>query len=201
MSDTDIPVSTVLDGIAAAQAAGFEQIKINMVVKRGVNDRDILPMAAHFRHSGMVLRFIEFMDVGSSNSWRMDEVVPAGEILDRIAVHYPLRAIGADYAGEVATRWCYADGAGEIGIIAAVTQSFCHECTRVRLATDGRLYTCLFAEHGLDLRTPLRAGAGDQVLLNLLAEGWGQRADRYSELRHLSGAHSSAKIEMSYIGG
>ncbi|MFA5370776.1 MAG: GTP 3',8-cyclase MoaA [Sideroxydans sp.] len=201
MSDTDIPVATVLDGIAAAQTAGFEQIKINMVVKRGVNDQDIVPMAAHFRHSGMVLRFIEFMDVGSSNGWRMDEVVPASEILDRITAHHPLRAVGADYTGEVAARWCYADGGGEIGIIAAVTQAFCHECTRIRLATDGQLYTCLFSEHGLDLRSPLRAGASDRVLLNLLAEGWGKRADRYSELRHQLTASPSAKIEMSYIGG
>ena len=201
MSDSDIAVATVLDGIAAAQAAGFEQIKINMVVKRGVNDQDIVPMAEHFRHSGVELRFIEFMDVGSSNGWRMDEVVPAREILARVGAHYPLQAIDPDYAGEVAARWRYADGGGEIGVIAAVTQAFCQECSRARLATDGKLYTCLFATEGQDLRSPLRAGVSDQMLLKLVAGCWGRRADRYSELRPLLTTPPSAKVEMSYIGG
>ncbi|MDP2760467.1 MAG: GTP 3',8-cyclase MoaA [Sideroxyarcus sp.] len=201
ISDSDVAVATVLDGIAAAQAAAFEQIKINMVVKRGVNEQDIVPMAEHFRHSGVELRFIEFMDVGSSNGWRMDEVVPAHEMLARVSARYPLQAIEPDYAGEVAARWRYTDGGGEIGVIAAVTQAFCHECSRARLATDGKLYTCLFATEGIDLRSPLRAGGSDQVLLNLVADRWGRRADRYSEWRHVLTAPPSAKVEMSYIGG
>jgi len=201
MSDSDIAVATVLDGIAAAQAAGFAQTKINMVVRRGVNEHEIVPMAEHFRHSGMVLRFIEFMDVGTTNGWRLDEVVPAREILARIGARHPLQALDPDYPGEVAARWRYADGAGEIGVIAAVTQTFCHECTRARLATDGKLYTCLFAAEGLDLRRLLRSGMSDQMLLNLVAGGWGQRADRYSQLRQQLTGLPSAKVEMSYIGG
>jgi len=201
MSDSDIAVATVLDGIAAAHAAGFAQTKINMVVKRGVNEHEIVPMAEHFRHSGMVLRFIEFMDVGTTNGWRLDEVVPAREMLARLGACHPLQALDPDYPGEVAARWRYADGAGEIGVIAAVTQTFCHECTRARLATDGKLYTCLFAAEGLDLRRPLRAGMSDQVLLNLIAGGWEQRADRYSQLRQQLTVLPSAKVEMSYIGG
>jgi cyclic pyranopterin phosphate synthase len=161
-------------------------------------------MAEHFRHSGIVLRFIEFMDVGTSNGWRMDDVVPAREILDRIAERYPLEQLDPHYCGEVAERWRYADGAGEVGVIASVTQAFCNECSRIRLATDGKLYTCLFASEGLDLRVPLRQGQGDRVLTNLIAECWSKRIDRYSQLRHAATADASSsvkKIEMSYIGG
>lgn len=201
MTDSDVAVATVLEGIAAAQAAGLDPVKVNMVVKRGVNDHEIVPMAGHFRHSGVILRYIEFMDVGTTNGWRMDDVVPARDIIERISAHYPLRQIDPNYSGEVAERWRYADGAGEIGVIASVTQAFCHECTRVRLSTDGKLYACLFADRGTDLRGPLRQGAGDPVLTHLIATHWRQRADRYSQLRHAATAAPRAKIEMSYIGG
>lgn len=201
MSDSNVAVATVLDGIAAAQEVGLQPVKVNMVVKRGANEHEIVPMAAHFRYSGVILRFIEFMDVGTTNGWRMDDVVPAREILDRIAAHYPLEQIDPNYSGEVAERWRYKDGGGEIGVIASVTQAFCHECTRIRLATDGKLYTCLFASDGIDLRTPLRQGESDTVLTNLIAESWQLRADRYSQLRHAATALPRTKIEMSYIGG
>ncbi len=200
MSDSDVPVGTVLDGIAAAQRAGLHPVKVNMVVQRGVNEHEILAMAEHFRHSGIVLRLIEYMDVGSSNGWRLDEVVSARVILERIAARYALRQIGANYPGEVAERWQYADGGGEIGVIASVTQVFCHDCTRARLATDGKLYTCLFATHGIDLREPLRLGAADTILTNLIAGRWELRDDRYSELRATQQTPDK-KIEMSYIGG
>lgn len=201
MSDSKVSVATVLNGIATAQAAGFDPVKVNMVVKRGVNEHEIVPMAEYFRHSGVILRFIEYMDVGCSNGWRMDDVVPAREILDRIAVRYPLQQVESTQLGEVAERWRYADGGGEIGVIASVTQAFCHECTRARLSTDGRLYTCLFAGSGCDLRTPLRNGVNDHGLTNLIADVWRQRNDRYSQQRHLLTAHSPDKVEMSYIGG
>ena len=201
MSDSDISVATVLEGIAAAQTAGLAPVKVNMVVKRGANDHEIVPLAAHFRNSGVILRFIEFMDVGTTNGWCMDDVVPARDILERIATYYPLEQIDPNYSGEVVERWRYADGSGEIGVIASVTQAFCHECTRVRLSTDGKLYACLFADRGADLRTPLRQGAGDIVLANLIASHWQQRADRYSQLRHAATGLARPKIEMSYIGG
>ncbi len=201
MSDSGVEVATVLDGIAAAQAVGLAPLKVNMVVKRGANEHEIVPMAEHFRNSGIVLRCIEFMDVGCSNGWRMDDVVPAREILDRIAVRYPLEQIDPNYCGEVAERWRYADGAGEIGVIASVTQVFCHECTRARLSTDGKLYTCLFAGSGFDLRQPLRQGETDRVLENLIATTWGRRSDRYSQLRHEESQPGTGKVEMSYIGG
>jgi len=208
MSDSEVPVKTVLDGIAAAQRAGFAPVKVNMVVKRGVNDHEILPMAEHFRAEnssgrGVVLRFIEYMDVGSTNGWRMDEVVTAREILERLAARYPLRRVDPNYTGEVAERWHYADGSGEIGVIASITRAFCQACTRARLSTDGKLYTCLFATDGLDLRTPLRAGATGPALTALIADRWQQRDDRYSQLRQAATTISSSqkKIEMSYIGG
>ncbi|MDZ4201197.1 MAG: GTP 3',8-cyclase MoaA [Gallionella sp.] len=200
MSDSDAAVETVLDGIAMARAVGLTPVKVNMVVKRGANDHEIAAMAKHFRHSGIVLRFIEFMDVGHSNGWRMDDVVPARAILDRIAAHYPLEQVDPGYSGEVAERWRYADGAGEIGVIASVTQAFCRECSRARLSTDGKLYTCLFAGEGLDLRGPLRGDASDHALIQLIAGCWSERNDRYSQLRHTAGA-DHAKVEMSYIGG
>jgi cyclic pyranopterin phosphate synthase len=201
MSDSKVSVATVLDGIETAQAAGFDPVKVNMVVKRGVNEHEIVPMAEHFRHSGVVLRFIEYMDVGCSNGWRMEEVVPARKILDRIAVHYPLQQVEPSQVGEVAARWRYADGGGEIGVIASVTQAFCHECTRARISTDGKLYSCLFAGEGLDLRNPLRRGVNDHGLINLIADQWRQRNDCYSQQRHLMIAQPPIKVEMSYIGG
>jgi GTP 3',8-cyclase len=176
-------------------------------VKRGVNEDQIIPMARRFRGSEFILRFIEYMDVGNTNGWRLDEVVTAKEILELIDAHYPIHQIASNYTGEVAERWRYADGSGEIGVIASITQAFCQDCTRARLSTDGKLYTCLFATRGLDLRTPLREGAGDSALTALIAERWQRRADRYSQLRSaatepLAAATPGAKkIEMSYIGG
>jgi GTP 3',8-cyclase len=201
MSDSDIAVRTVLEGIAAAQAVGLGPIKVNMVVKRGANEHEIVPMAEHFRHSGIVLRFIEFMDVGSCNGWRMDDVIPSREVIARIGQRFPLEPLEPNYNGEVAARWRYADGGGEIGVIASVTQTFCHECTRARLATDGKLHHCLFAGEGFDLRAPLRGGESDRVLTNLIADGWKGRDDRYSQLRHETSGLPLRKIEMSYIGG
>jgi len=194
-------VAGVLEGIAAAQAAGLAPIKVNAVVKRGINEDQILPLAAYFRHSGIIMRFIEFMDVGTSTGWRLDDVVTASDILAAIHARYPLRSLDAQYPGEVAERWQYADGAGEIGVIASVTQAFCHACSRLRLSTDGKLYTCLFACEGADLRTPLRAGEDDEALRDRIAAVWRARADRYSQLRHAMSAAPTGRIEMSYIGG
>lgn len=201
MSDSGIAVGRVLDGIAAAQAVGLAPVKLNTVVKRGVNEGEILPLVQHFRHSGVILRFIEYMDVGTSNGWRLDDVVSAQEILARIDSEYPLRPLDPNYVGEVARRWAFADGSGEIGVIASVTQAFCHECTRLRLSTDGRLYTCLFANEGHDLRTPLRGGEGEQQLRERIVALWSRRAERYSQLRHAATVLPAKKIEMSYIGG
>ncbi len=201
MSDSNVAVATVLNGIDAAQGAGLGPVKVNMVVKRGVNEHEIVPMAEYFRRTGIVLRFIEFMDVGCTNGWRMDDVFTAREILDRIAKRFPVQQHDAGYSGEVAERWNYVDGGGEIGVIAAVTEPFCHECSRARLSTDGKLYTCLFARDGLDLRGPLKHGASDRVLTNLIADRWYQRDDRYSQQRHMAGGRGNGKIEMSYIGG
>jgi len=202
MNDVDFPVAKVLDGIEAAMQAGLAPIKINMVVKRGMNEHEIMPMVRRFRGSGHILRFIEYMDVGHTNGWRMDEVVPSAEVLAIIGREFPLEAIEAAYAGEVAERWRYRDSAnaGEIGVISSVTQAFCRDCTRARLATDGKLYTCLFATAGYDLRALLRGGRSDDEIGNYLAAIWLQRADRYSEIRS---EHTAAlpKIEMSYIGG
>ncbi|HEU0220062.1 MAG TPA: radical SAM protein, partial [Gallionella sp.] len=201
MSGLEVPVGTVLDGIAAAQSAGLAPVKVNMVVKRGMNDHEIIPMAGHFRSSGIILRFIEYMDVGRTNGWRMDDVVTAREILEQVNGRYPILQVNPNYTGEVAERWRYADGSGEIGVIASVTQAFCHACTRARLSTDGRLYTCLFASGGTDLRGPLRTGATDQMLTGLIAGSWERRNDRYSQLRHAATEMPWEKIEMSYIGG
>jgi len=201
MSDSEVSVKTVLDGIAAAQRVGLAPVKVNMVVKRGANDHEIIPMAEHFRNSGIVLRFIECMDVGCTNGWRMDEVVPAREILERINSRYPVQPVDPNYSGEVAQRWRYADGSGEVGVIASVTQAFCNECTRARLSTDGKLYTCLFASRGANLRDPLRQGATDQMLTSLMANYWERRNDHYSQLRHVATVAPAGKIEMSYIGG
>jgi len=204
LNDAGFPVARVLAAIAAAAEAGLAPVKVNMVVRRGVNEQSILPMAAHFRHSGHVLRFIEYMDVGTTNGWRLDEVVPAAQIISLIDRQWPVEPVGAAYPGEVARRYRYSDGAGEIGVIASVTQPFCRGCTRVRLAADGQLYTCLFAAAGHDLRGPLRAGASDQVLRQQISSIWTQRADRYSEQRTRQTHHTQrvqSKVEMSHIGG
>ncbi|RPJ48180.1 MAG: GTP 3',8-cyclase MoaA [Betaproteobacteria bacterium] len=200
MNDVDFPVSRVLEGIDAAAAAGFSPIKINMVVKRGLNEDSIVPMARCFRERGHILRFIEYMDVGATNGWRMDDVVSAREIVERIARAMPLEPAAPNYTGEVAARWRYRDGSGEIGVIASVTQAFCRDCTRARISTEGQLYTCLFATTGHDLRALLRSGASDDDLRAAICNVWSRREDRYSEIR---GAHTAPlqKIEMSYIGG
>src|SRR5215471_2790568 len=183
LNDAGFPVARVLAAIAAAAEAGLAPVKVNMVVRRGVNEQSILPMAAHFRHSGHVLRFIEYMDVGTTNGWRLDEVVPAAQIISQIDRQWPLEAVDANYPGEVARRYRYRDGAGEIGVIASVTQPFCRGCTRARLTADGQLFTCLFAAAGHDLRGPLRADATDQALREQIAAIWARRTDRYSEQR------------------
>jgi cyclic pyranopterin phosphate synthase len=200
MNDADFPVARILDGIEAAAHAGLGPIKDNMVVKRGVNDRQVVDMARHFRGSGHIVRFIEFMDVGSTNGWRMDDVVPSAEIVRRISSEFPLEAIEPNYAGEVAERWRYADASGEIGVISSVTQAFCSTCTRARLSTDGQVFTCLFAQRGYDLKTALRSGASDDALAQAVTGIWQRRADRYSEIRTEETARSR-KVEMSFIGG
>ena len=212
MNDVDFPVRQVLDGIAAAREAGLWPIKVNMVVKRGVNDGQVLPMARYFKGTGIVLRFIEYMDVGSSNGWRMHDVVPSAELLSRLRQEMPLVALPAHASGETAQRWGYADSAGqhlpadgEIGFISSVTQAFCGDCNRARLSTEGLLYLCLFASQGQDLRQLLRQGCDDAALASAIAAIWQQRGDRYSALR--STGHGAAesgaprRIEMSYIGG
>jgi cyclic pyranopterin phosphate synthase len=200
MNDVDFPVAKVLEGIAAAADAGLTPIKVNMVVKRGLNDASILPMARYFREHGHILRFIEYMDVGSTNGWRMDDIVSAGEIVERISREMPLEPADPNYTGEVAERWRYKDGSGEIGVIASVTQAFCRDCTRARLSTEGQIYTCLFATEGHDLRGLLRNGADDETMGAFIERLWQQRGDRYSEIRGQQTVPLK-KIEMSYIGG
>ena len=200
MNDVDFPVERVLAGIDAAAAAGLEPVKVNVVVKRGVNEEGVVDMARYFRGSGQILRFIEYMDVGSTNGWRLDDVVPAAEIVAAVDAEFPLEPVEPAYPGEVANRYRYQDGQGEIGVIASVTQPFCGNCTRVRLSAEGRLYTCLFATGGHDLRAPLRTGASDEDVAAEIGRIWNGRDDRYSELR--SAATSDLpKVEMSYIGG
>lgn len=200
MNDVDFPVDRVLAGIEAATQAGLAPIKVNMVVKRGMNEASILPMARYFRERGHILRFIEYMDVGHTNGWRMDDVVTAREIVRMIDADMPLEPADPNYRGEVAERWRYRDGSGEIGVIASVTQAFCRDCTRLRLSTEGKLYTCLFATEGHDLRTLLRSGASDAALRDVIAAMWEKRTDRYSEIRSAEMV-PLRKIEMSYIGG
>jgi len=200
MNDADFPVAKVIEGIEAAAAAGLGPVKINMVVKRGVNDHAVVQMAERWRNTGQIVRFIEYMDVGSTNGWRMDDVVPSAEVVRRISERWPLEAIDPNYPGEVAERWRYVDGAGEIGVISSVTQAFCSSCTRMRLSTEGALYTCLFAHSGHDLKRRLRGGASDDVLRNEIAAVWQRRTDRYSEIRTAETA-KARKVEMSYIGG
>jgi cyclic pyranopterin phosphate synthase len=200
MNDADFPVAKVIEAIDVAAAEGLMPVKINMVVKRGVNDEHLVQMAERWRGSGHIVRFIEYMDVGSTNGWRMDDVIPSAEVVRRIAARWPLEPVDANYQGEVAERWRYVDGRGEIGVISSVTQAFCATCTRMRLSTEGSLFTCLFAETGHDLKALVRGGAGDEEIRNEIAAVWQQRADRYSEIRTGETA-KQRKVEMSYIGG
>ena len=212
MNDVDFPVADVLAGIEAAREAGLGPIKINMVVKRGTNEHEILPMVRHFRGSGMVLRFIEYMDVGATNGWRMDEVLPSSEVVKRIHATIPLVQLDASAAGETAQRWGFADAAGrhdvnagEIGVISSVTQAFCQDCNRARLSTEGKIYLCLFATEGHDLRSLIRSGASDADIESAIGHIWQARSDRYSELRSAlppdTGDGAQRRVEMSYIGG
>jgi len=200
INDVQFPVSRVLEAIDHAAGAGLRPVKVNMVVIGGVNDADVVPMAAHFRGSGHILRYIEYMDVGNTNGWRMDDVVTAADIAAELNRHWPIEPASPNYRGEVARRWRYRDGAGEIGIISSVSQPFCDTCTRARLSAEGRLYTCLFAADGFDLRGILRQGADDRELADAIAGVWRRREDRYSELRTRSTVRAP-RIEMSYIGG
>ena len=199
VNDVDFPVERVLEGIAAAAEAGMP-VKVNMVVKRGLNDGSVLEMAEHFRGTGHTLRLIEYMDVGTTNGWQMDDVVPAAELVEAISAEWPLEPVEPAYPGEVARRYRYADGAGEVGVIASVTQPFCHDCSRARLSAEGRLYTCLFAAAGHDLRRRLRGDGVDEDVEAFLRRIWGRRADRYSELRTAE-TSGRPKVEMSHIGG
>jgi cyclic pyranopterin phosphate synthase len=201
MNDVDFPVSQVLEGIDAARKAGFAPIKINVVVKRGVNEASITEIPRRFRGTDYIVRFIEFMDVGTTNGWRMDDMVPAAEILQRIDREMPIEPADANYGGEVARRWRFKDGSGEIGIISSVTQPFCGDCTRARLSADGKLYTCLFAVRGHDLRGLLRQGPSDEEIAQSVRGLWSRRKDRYSEQRTAGTAGLREKVEMSYIGG
>ena len=200
MNDVDFPVAKVLDGIDAADAAGLGPIKVNAVIKRSMNGDAILPLARHFRGTGRIMRFIEYMDVGATNGWKMDEVVPSAEVIRMIDSEMPLEAIDPNYSGEVAERWRYRDGSGEIGVVSSVTRAFCAGCTRVRLSTEGKIYTCLFAESGHDLRALMRAGKSDEEIAAAIGGIWQTRTDRYSEIRTAETA-ALRKIEMSYIGG
>ena len=194
------PAAKVLDNIRLAADTGF-RVKINTVVKRGVNESEIVRICEHFRHTGIIPRFIEYMDVGTSNGWRMTDVVPSAEVVGMIRAKWPVEPVGANYPGETASRWRYLDGAGEFGCISSVTQAFCGECSRARLSMDGRLYLCLFATEGYDIRTMLRGGATDFEIEQALGRIWSARDNHYSELRSLGLAPERAKIEMSYIGG
>ena len=204
MNDVDFPVADVLEGIEAAKRAGFAPIKINMVVRRGTNDSQILPMVEHFRGSGAIVRFIEFMDVGTTNGWRMDEVLPSAELIALVHARHPLEAAQPTQIGETAQRWRYLDGAGEIGVISSVTQPFCRDCNRLRLSTEGKVYLCLFAHRGHDLRGLLRSGCDDERIAATVQQIWSGREDRYSELRGSQAANPDTgerRIEMHYIGG
>lgn len=211
MNDVDFPVADVLAGIEAAHTAGLSHIKVNMVVKRGTNDHEILPMARHFRGTGTTLRFIEYMDVGATNGWRMDEVLPSAQLIERLRAQLPLVPLEPSSPGETAERWGYADASGqhdpalgEVGVISSVTQAFCHDCNRARLSTEGKLYLCLFASQGYDLRSLMRGGASDADIAAAIAPIWQQRTDRYSELRSTLPADNTQgarRVEMSYIGG
>ncbi len=200
MNDVGFPVQAVLDGIDAAAEAGLDPVKINMVVKQGVNEDSVVGMAEHFRGTGHIVRYIEYMDVGTTNGWCLDDVVPAAEIVRLVNEAFPVEPADPNYRGEVAQRYRYKDGAGEIGVIASVTQPFCGDCTRARVSAEGELYTCLFATQGADLRHLLRDGATDEELDATISDVWGARRDRYSEIRS-SRTADLPRIEMSYIGG
>jgi cyclic pyranopterin phosphate synthase len=200
MNDVDFPVGKILEGIEEADRVGLTPIKINMVVKRGVNDQDVVAMARHFKGTGHILRFIEFMDVGHTNGWKMANVVPSRELASRINAELPIEPADPNYVGEVAQRWRYRDGSGEVGFISSVTQAFCKDCTRARLSAEGSLYTCLFATEGTNLRELMRAGASDDELAAVISKVWRVRADRYSEIR-TADTVKLRKVEMSYIGG
>ncbi len=200
MNDVDFPVQKVLEAMDVAAEVGLGPIKVNMVVKRSLNESSILPMARYFKEKGYILRFIEYMDVGHSNGWRMDEVVSASEIIRMIHAEMPLEPADPNYKGEVAERWRYKDGSGEIGVIASVTQAFCSTCTRARLTAEGKLFTCLFGIKGFDFREMLRGGASDEELSQAIARVWNKRTDRYSEIRSEK-TTSLPKVEMSHIGG
>ena len=200
LNDADFPVAKVIEGMDTAASVGLEPIKVNMVVKRGVNESSILPMARFFRERGYILRFIEYMDVGHTNGWRMDDVVPSAEIVKIISAEMPLEPADANYRGEVAERWRYTDGSGEIGVISSVTQAFCHDCNRARISAEGKLYTCLFAVNGHDLKSLMRNGATDDDISQAISRVWHKRDDRYSELRS-ENTIDLPKVEMSHIGG
>lgn len=200
MNDVDFPVRKVLEGMDAAANVGLMPIKVNMVVKRGLNESSVLPMARYFREKGYILRFIEYMDVGHTNGWRMDDVVPAREIIQMIGAEMPLEPLDPNYPGEVAERWRYKDGSGEIGVVASVTQPFCRDCNRARLSAEGKLYTCLFAVKGHDFRDLMRGGASDDEISQAIQRIWGKRTDRYSEIRSEK-TIALPKVEMSHIGG
>ena len=203
LNDVDFPVAKVLEGIDNAHAAGFDAVKVNAVIRRGYNEHSILPLAQHFHGTGTVLRFIEFMDVGTTNKWNLEEVIPAAELVEVIDKEMPIESLQPNYSGEVAKRWRYSDGGGEVGFITSVTQSFCGDCSRARLSAVGKVYTCLFAATGQDLRGMLRAGASDEELSRLIGRIWSQREDRYSELRGQIPvtAETLPRVEMSHIGG
>ena len=194
-------VGDVLEGIAAAQRAGLSPIKLNAVVQRGVNDHQVLDLVEHFRATGIIVRFIEYMDVGNRNDWNRERVVPSQQLLERIRARWPLTALDPAYRGEVARRYAFDDGRGEVGFISSVTQPFCGDCSRARLSSDGKVYTCLFAAEGTDLRAPMRGGASDEELLGLIRAVWERRADRYSELRDNLRARGAQHVEMNYVGG
>lgn len=200
MNDVGFPVDEVLDGISAAADAGLGPIKVNVVVKKGINDHEVVDMARHFKGTGHVVRFIEYMDVGTTNGWRLDDVVPASEVIERISREMPLEPLAPNHPGEVATRFRYRDGTGEIGVITSVSRPFCGDCSRVRLSAEGAMFTCLFATTGHDLRALVRSGAGDDTITTAIGEIWAGRGDRYSELRSAATARWQ-KVEMSYIGG
>jgi cyclic pyranopterin phosphate synthase len=207
VTDADYGVQDVLAGLQAAESAGFSRVKVNCVVRRGYNESEILPLARYFRGRGHVLRLIEYMDVGATNGWRMDEVLPSAQVVERLNAEFPLTAIDPNYTGETAERWRYADGAGEIGVISSVTQAFCGDCNRARLSTEGKLFLCLFASQGQDLRALLRGGYADEQIAAAVAHIWQGRDDHYSELRAALPADTSSpetngkRVEMSYIGG
>lgn len=200
MNDMNVSVQKVLDGIDNARTAGFDSVKVNMVLQKGVNEEEILPMAEYFKGTDNILRFIEFMDVGTTNGWNMQEVVSGQEIVKRIQQKFPLQAVEPNYTGEVAKRWLYQDGSGEIGVITSVTDAFCGDCNRIRLSAEGSIYTCLFASTGVDLRRLLREGASDEFINEVITNTWKERSDRYSEERGRSNT-TVHRVEMSYIGG